>query len=127
MNLSKKVAIPLVVILLAVAAGGYYLWHRHQAGRGAQEAKQGEQGRVQYTCPMHPFIIKDKPGACPICGMSLVPMKKAEGEQPKEKEMEMLEQVSLSPTQMVMANVATVKVERQPLTKEINAVGIVAY
>ena len=25
-----------------------------------------------YTCPMHPEIIKDKPGNCPICGMALV-------------------------------------------------------
>ncbi len=24
-----------------------------------------------YTCPMHPEIIKDKPGNCPICGMEL--------------------------------------------------------
>ncbi len=30
---------------------------------------------VQYTCPMHPEILKDQPGACPICGMELVPMK----------------------------------------------------
>jgi len=29
---------------------------------------------TQYTCPMHPEIIKDKPGSCPICGMDLVPM-----------------------------------------------------
>jgi PBP1b-binding outer membrane lipoprotein LpoB len=25
-----------------------------------------------YTCTMHPQIIKDKPGKCPICGMDLV-------------------------------------------------------
>ena len=29
----------------------------------------------QYTCPMHPEIIRDEPGACPICGMELVPLK----------------------------------------------------
>lgn len=28
----------------------------------------------QWTCPMHPEIVKDGPGACPICGMDLVPM-----------------------------------------------------
>ncbi|MFV0542534.1 MAG: heavy metal translocating P-type ATPase [Marinicella pacifica] len=27
----------------------------------------------QYTCPMHPEIIRDEPGDCPICGMDLVP------------------------------------------------------
>lgn len=29
---------------------------------------------TQYTCPMHPEIIRDKPGSCPICGMALEPM-----------------------------------------------------
>lgn len=29
---------------------------------------------TQYTCPMHPDIIKDKPGSCPICGMALEPL-----------------------------------------------------
>ena len=29
---------------------------------------------TQYTCPMHPEIVKDEPGSCPICGMDLVPM-----------------------------------------------------
>src|SRR5690606_24751315 len=28
---------------------------------------------AQYTCPMHPQIVKDKSGKCPICGMDLVP------------------------------------------------------
>ncbi|MBO6825395.1 MAG: heavy metal translocating P-type ATPase [Sneathiella sp.] len=29
---------------------------------------------TQFTCPMHPEIIRDKPGDCPICGMALEPM-----------------------------------------------------
>jgi Cu+-exporting ATPase len=24
-----------------------------------------------YTCPMHPEIIRDRPGSCPLCGMAL--------------------------------------------------------
>ena len=35
----------------------------------AQEGKAVQ----QYTCPMHPQIVQDKPGKCPICGMDLVP------------------------------------------------------
>ena len=42
-------------------------------------------------------------------------------------EIDMLRHVSLSPAQRVMANVATVKARMMPLTKEINAVGIVGY
>jgi len=29
---------------------------------------------AKYTCPMHPEIVRDAPGACPICGMALEPM-----------------------------------------------------
>src|SRR5687768_610293 len=29
---------------------------------------------AKYTCPMHPEIIRDAPGDCPICGMALVPI-----------------------------------------------------
>lgn len=29
---------------------------------------------TQYTCPMHPEVVKDELGSCPICGMELVPM-----------------------------------------------------
>ena len=29
--------------------------------------------RIEYTCPMHPEIIRSEPGACPICGMALEP------------------------------------------------------
>lgn len=30
--------------------------------------------KMQFTCPMHPEIIKNQPGDCPICGMDLVPL-----------------------------------------------------
>jgi Cu+-exporting ATPase len=29
---------------------------------------------TRYTCPMHPQIVKDRPGNCPICGMALEPV-----------------------------------------------------
>ncbi len=39
--------------------------------------------KTEYTCPMHPEIIRDEPGACPICGMDLVPMAASETEDNK--------------------------------------------
>jgi len=37
---------------------------------------------TKYTCPMHPEIVRDGPGSCPICGMALEPMTfAAEGEE----------------------------------------------
>ncbi|MEI4472453.1 heavy metal translocating P-type ATPase [Frigidibacter sp. MR17.24] len=38
--------------------------------RPAPEAPAG----AQWTCPMHPEIVQDGPGDCPICGMALEPM-----------------------------------------------------
>ncbi|HEV2336955.1 MAG TPA: heavy metal translocating P-type ATPase [Stellaceae bacterium] len=31
-------------------------------------------GKALWTCPMHPQIVRDGPGSCPICGMALEPM-----------------------------------------------------
>ena len=30
--------------------------------------------RTEWTCPMHPEIVRDEPGFCPICGMALEPL-----------------------------------------------------
>ncbi|RCS24375.1 heavy metal translocating P-type ATPase [Phyllobacterium salinisoli] len=38
--------------------------------RPQEPAKPG----TLYTCPMHPEIVRDKPGSCPLCGMALEPM-----------------------------------------------------
>ncbi|EPX82131.1 Lead, cadmium, zinc and mercury transporting ATPase, Copper-translocating P-type ATPase [Salipiger mucosus DSM 16094] len=44
------------------------------ASGNADEAGQQVQPGTQWTCPMHPEIVRDEPGACPICGMALEPM-----------------------------------------------------
>jgi len=37
----------------------------------------------QFTCPMHPEVIKDIEGSCPICGMDLVPLSPSEDSEDK--------------------------------------------
>ncbi len=49
-------------------------------GLAPWEARGDQQ--VQYHCPMHPTYIADHPGECPICGMSLVPIKNPTAETP---------------------------------------------
>jgi P-type Cu+ transporter len=44
-----------------------------QAESDSPEAEAAVAG-TQYTCPMHPEVIRDEPGDCPICGMALEPM-----------------------------------------------------
>ena len=41
---------------------------------GARSAPEAMPEGTKYTCPMHPEIIRDAPGDCPICGMALEPM-----------------------------------------------------
>lgn len=41
--------------------------------------------KTQYTCPMHPEIVRDEPGSCPICGMDLQPMTVSEDADQEEQ------------------------------------------
>ena len=129
MKIEMKILIPIIVVVLAVAGGGYYLWHARSHQVGGEKAARGKQ---LYTCSMHPFIIKDKPGSCPICGMELIKKIDAaadSGAQTAEQKQQadMLGHVTMSTTQRLMANVATVEAKQGALNKEINAVGIVQY
>ncbi len=45
----------------------------YASGRAAGHEKPTPDD-VQYTCPMHSEIVRDAPGACPICGMALEPL-----------------------------------------------------
>nr|WP_277346431.1 heavy metal translocating P-type ATPase [Sneathiella chungangensis] len=41
---------------------------------GHKKHQKSQPKATQYTCPMHPEIIRDQPGDCPKCGMALEPM-----------------------------------------------------
>ena len=80
----KKSRIPIllvgVVLLLVAGTIAFFkvpafhnLFHPHPADNAAMVA----QGAAKYTCGMHPFIISDKPGKCPICGMTLTKIEEA--------------------------------------------------
>jgi len=79
----KKIITQILLILAALGAGGAgtYYWMtgagiRSLMGAGNTQAPAEE--KKQYTCSMHPFIVTDQPGSCPICGMTLVPVRSAE-------------------------------------------------
>ena len=40
-----------------------------------------------YTCPMHPEVVRDGPGSCPICGMALEPRGVSSGEEEADPEL----------------------------------------
>jgi Cu+-exporting ATPase len=45
----------------------------YASGHAARANRHAEPG-TQWTCPMHPEVIRDESGSCPICGMALEPM-----------------------------------------------------
>ena len=81
------------------ASAGYFLKHDGEkfyfCSQGCLEKFQAEpekyrDGRpapapmlkgTRYTCPMHPEVVRDGPGDCPLCGMALEPMGVPTGEQ----------------------------------------------
>lgn len=77
MNLSAKAKMLLSLAGLITALGGGYwagsLRHAQEAGQGGQPA--ADQEKPRWTCGMHPFVIQDEPGLCPICNMELTPLK----------------------------------------------------
>jgi Cu+-exporting ATPase len=81
------------------AAGGE---HRHE--RVAPPAHV-QPTATRYTCPMHPEIVRDGPGSCPICGMALEPVMPAGGDEPNPELDEMTRRfwVSLALTLPVLA------------------------
>ena len=64
----KRKMLILALAALAVAGGGYVIRSaRRPRPEAVGEAKAG------FHCPMHASFRSDKPGTCPICGMTLVP------------------------------------------------------
>ncbi len=49
-----------------------------------------EPNRTIYTCPMHPQIQQDRPGNCPICGMTLEPQTIGAGDEEQHRELNLL-------------------------------------
>ncbi|MBI5471874.1 MAG: efflux RND transporter periplasmic adaptor subunit [Ignavibacteriae bacterium] len=90
-----------------------------------QHQHDGEKAEEYYTCPMHPSVRSDRPGACPVCGMALV--KKSAMNNNDTSGVGSLKSVSLSPTQRVIANVSVIQAQRKEISRDIQAVGIVSY
>jgi membrane fusion protein, copper/silver efflux system len=72
-----------------------------------------------YTCPMHPQIIKDKPGQCPICGMDLVK---------KEQDVQKINEIQLDDllkpvNEFVISSVSVVTMKKSKETITIEAIG----
>ncbi len=78
----------------------------------------------EYTCPMHPTVISDRPGACPVCGMELV--RKAPAGDALEITPE-LAQLLKAPSEKVVGSIETIRGEYSRRETEAALQGIVTF
>lgn len=116
--------IPAVALLAAAIAAFVFraeliTWFTLDSpGASAEPAHQHDEGIAYYTCPMHPSVHSDRPGQCPICGMTLTPVSTADLESGI---------VRIDDARRATAGIRTGKVERVPMTRTLRAVGRIAY
>jgi membrane fusion protein, copper/silver efflux system len=140
----RRVGVSLGLLAL-LTGGGFYVWKwKGSDDQSAVEKVNSHQsGKDIYYCPMHPSYKSDKPDNCPVCSMKLVKMEaapRAERQPGHQHGMARTESAAtngtyspagnsifISPQRQQMIGVQTVPVNVMPLTKEIRAVGKVAY
>jgi Cu(I)/Ag(I) efflux system membrane fusion protein len=96
-----------LTIFVFAALLGETIW---LTGCGQNSRAAAASDKHLYTCGMHPQVIKDEPGNCPICGMKLTPV-----------------QSTTSGTYTQNLNLRTAEIMRGPLRKTIRTVGTIDY
>lgn len=112
----KPKTITVIVIIAVVVLGALAVKHFKTDGKAGT-------GDIYY-CPMHPNYTSDKPGNCPICGMTLV---KREAKPMEETAPARAAGVYISPQKQQLIGVKYGKVEKRKLAGQILTVGRVAY
>lgn len=107
----------ITIVILSIGFAIYYFVTKSDNHSGH------EQQAAIYTCPMHPEIIRDKPGNCPICGMTLV--KKVTNNHTEESNS--IENVLKPTDNFIVGNFQTTTAKDTTISSEINLPGIVAY
>ena len=88
-----------------------------------EQAATQAKSDVKYTCPMHPQILEDHPGSCPICGMTLV---KKSG-QASEGSGISLNTVLQPVNSTVISTVAAITPEQKAVATSISAQGYLDF
>ncbi|MHB1105341.1 MAG: efflux RND transporter periplasmic adaptor subunit [Lutibacter sp.] len=116
--MNKYLKYSLAFIAISIIGIAIYLF----AIKSDNHSETEHQNEV-YTCSMHPQIIRDKPGNCPICGMTLV-KKVTENNSVEDNS---LDNVIKSTDNFIVGNYQTTTAIDTTLSSEINLPGIVAY
>jgi len=91
----------------------------------AEAAAAPEQTRTLYTCGMHPQVIQDKPGNCPICGMKLTPIRRPSADAAPGAPG--ASSIVIDPVTIQNMGIRTDVVRRGPVQRLIRTVGTVEF
>jgi Cu(I)/Ag(I) efflux system membrane fusion protein len=108
----------LIFIMVVMFLSSLFILSCSKSNKETESHQQSKaETKELWTCTMHPQIISDKPGVCPICGMELVRKNIDESsDAPDMKNM-----LKLTDNKLVLGNVGTVHVSKEELRKQVSA------
>ena len=112
-----------IFLLLIVLIGTTAYISIRQNNLHNQKEQAALKSKKKYVCSMHPQVIRDKPGDCPICEMSLIEVI----DQDKNSVDEELNEVVRPVNETVLASVQTVSPNLEVLPLNIEAAGIINF
>ncbi len=130
-----------LVALMAVAAfaslAHHFGWLQGSSGGGeaAAASETAKAAPAQYVCPMHPSVVRDAPGQCPICSMTLVPRESIATSEPAAVAAPAggapaspagMVPIELTPQRIQLLGMRTAVVKRTRLSPQLRATGYVA-
>ncbi len=124
-NLQRKRRMPIILIALVVLVGAG-LWFVRPHVTTAPTTGGVAEARQLYTCGMHPQVIQDHPGNCPICGMKLTPVLRSAGGAAPAGAVES-SAIAVDAVTVQKMGIRTAVVKRGPLRRTIRTVGVIDY
>jgi Cu(I)/Ag(I) efflux system membrane fusion protein len=100
------------------------IWNRYDKWMRPPVAQAAAAIGNEFYCPMHPQVVRDEPGTCPICGMPLSKRKKGEKETLPEG---VISRVQLAPFRIQQAGIRTAEIGYTPLVETVTTVGTIDF